>query len=253
MKQHYDIDWLLSELESNETLKFVYFWGHSKKSNVEVDKACFSQWFESAFSVGGVTYKTSEHWMMAQKALLFNDKNSYDKIIACHKPGEAKDLGRNIIGFDEITWNKHRFEIVKLGNIHKFNQNPVLANFLINTHPRILVEASPLDNIWGIGLSQDDEDIKNIYAWKGLNLLGFVLMEVRDFLISFGLFTPLENSMLPPWEKHANASEDMFWKMGIGEDYLISFSQFFHSLSEQEKTIYKLYHPAPYNWNDFYE
>lgn len=182
MTPHYDINWLIEKFESGDALKFIYFWGHTNKRNEPAGKFCFSQWFESPFSVDGITYKTAEHWMMAHKALLFGDKMMFEKIIACNKPGEAKALGRKVRNYDDDIWNARKFDIVKLGNIHKFNQHPILADYLLKTNDRILVEASPTDAIWGIGLSQDSEDIDNIYAWRGQNLLGFVLMEVRDFL-----------------------------------------------------------------------
>ena len=182
MTTNYNINWLKEKFERGDTLKYIFFWGHTNKFNEEVGKFCFSQWFESPFTVDNITYKTAEHWMMAQKALLFNDKNIFDKIINCDKPGEAKDLGRQVLGYDEQTWNNRKFEIVKLGNIHKFNQHPKLADFLLKTDNRILVEASPVDTIWGIGLSPDSNEIENIYAWRGQNLLGFALMAARDFL-----------------------------------------------------------------------
>ena len=182
MTTNYNINWLKEKFERGDTLKYIFFWGHTNKFNEEVGKFCFSQWFESPFIVDNITYKTAEHWMMAQKALLFNDKNIFDKIINCDKPGEAKDLGRQVLGYDEQTWNNRKFEIVKLGNIHKFNQYPKLADFLLKTDNRILVEASPVDTIWGIGLSPDSNEIENIYAWRGQNLLGFALMAARDVL-----------------------------------------------------------------------
>lgn len=182
MTTNYNINWLKEKFERGDTLKYIFFWGHTNKFNEEVGKFCFSQWFECPFTVDNIAYKTAEHWMMAQKALLFNDKNIFDKIINCDKPGEAKDLGRQVIGYDEQTWNNRKFEIVKLGNIHKFNQHPKLADFLLKTDNRILVEASPVDIIWGIGLSPDSNEIENIYAWRGQNLLGFALMAARDVL-----------------------------------------------------------------------
>ena len=111
-----------------------------------------------------------------------DDSASFEKITSCESPKEAKDLGRLVIGYDEHVWNENRFEIVKLGNIHKFNQHPALANYLLETGNQIIVEASPVDTVWGIGLTATSKDIDNIYAWRGLNLLGFVLMEVRDNL-----------------------------------------------------------------------
>jgi ribA/ribD-fused uncharacterized protein len=183
MTTQYDINWLTEKFESGDTLKYIFFWGHTNKYNEEVGKFCFSQWFESPFTVDNITYKTAEHWMMAHKALLFGDKLNFDKIINCEKPGEAKVLGRQVLGYDEQTWNDRKYEIVKLGNIHKFNQHPQFADYLLKTENRILVEASPVDTIWGIGLSQDSNDIENIYAWRGQNLLGFALMATRDCLV----------------------------------------------------------------------
>ena len=254
MKLHYDINWLTEKFESGETLKYIFFWGHTNKYNEEVGKFCFSQWFESPFIVENITYKTAEHWMMAQKALLFGDNINFQKIISCEKPGEAKEIGRQVIGFDEQTWNDNRFEIVKRGNIHKFNQYPKFAEYLLKTHNRILVEASPVDTIWGIGLSQDNNEIENIYAWRGQNLLGFTLMEVRDFLKVFGHFQALNNSVQPPWNEFPNIDiNDLFWQMGKGEDYLIKFNDYYFKLTEREKIIYKLTNPEPFDWKGFYE
>ena len=249
----YNINWLTDKFENGDILKFIYFWGHTNKYNETVGKFCFSQWFHCPFSVNGITYQTSEHWMMAHKALLFGDKNNFDKIIHCDKPGEAKELGRQVMGYDEQIWNDKKFDIVRLGNIHKFNQHPAIAEFLLQTGNRILVEASPVDTIWGVGLSPDNNDIENIYAWRGQNLLGFVLMETRDFLKEFGHFKPVENAMQAPWIKFPNINDkDCFWRMGLGEEYLVQFSKYYSSLNERDKTIYKLTNPSPHDWTSFY-
>jgi ribA/ribD-fused uncharacterized protein len=254
MTTHYDINWLTERFESGDTLKFIYFWGHTNEYNETVGKFCFSQWFQCPFTIDNITYNTSEHWMMAHKALLFGDRNNFEKIINCDKPGEAKELGRQVLGYDDQTWNDRKFEIVKLGNIHKFNQNPDFAEYLLKTDNRILVEASPVDTIWGIGLSQDSKDIDNIYAWRGQNLLGFVLMETRDFLKEFGHFKSLNNSMPAPRSKFPNMeSNDIFWRMGQGEEYLTMFSKYYSGLTDREKTIYKLTSPQPYDWTNFYD
>ena len=251
--KHYDIKWLTDSFENGDTLKFNYFWGHTNKLNEEVGKFCFSQWYESPFTVENNTYRTSEHWMMAQKALLFEDRNTFEKILVADKPIEAKELGRLVSGFDEQVWYNRRFEIVKIGNIHKFNQNPALADYLIKTGDQVLVEASPVDIIWGIGLSRDSRDIDNIYAWRGLNLLGFVLMEVRDFLKEFGHFKPIENPHQTPWTRFPGIDKhDMFWRMGTGEDYLFGFQNYYNELTDREKTIFNLTNLPPYNWTDIY-
>lgn len=182
MNQQYSIAWLKGQIELGQPLKYVFFWGHTNKYNETVGKFCFSQWHVTPFTVDGVVYPTAEHWMMAHKALLFGDNEAYEKIIAASKPGEAKDLGRTVNGFDEAIWNAKRYEIVVQGNIHKFGKHPALAEYLLNTGDRVLVEASPVDTIWGIGLAADSDKINDIDAWRGLNLLGFALMEVRDAL-----------------------------------------------------------------------
>jgi ribA/ribD-fused uncharacterized protein len=177
----YHIDWLKDRFAKGETIKYIFFWGHSKGSE-EVGKFVFSQWFYSPFTVDGIEYKTSEHWMMTQKANLFSDAEIAKKILLAEKPGEVKELGRQIKGFDELKWNEEKYEIVKAGSIHKFQQSKILRDFLIGTGERILVEASPTDAIWGIGLPQNAKSIEDPYTWRGLNLLGFALMETRDFL-----------------------------------------------------------------------
>ena len=162
--------------------KFLFFWGHQPSKDGTITKTCFSQWWLSSFKVNGVTYKTAEHWMMEKKAELFNDNEVLNKIIKANSPAEAKKLGRQVKNYDDAIWLENRFEIVKEGNYHKFSQNPDLKAFLLNTDERVIVEASPVDPIWGIGMAGDHKDVLNPAKWKGLNLLGFALMEVRDEL-----------------------------------------------------------------------
>src|SRR5687768_3369099 len=176
----YNLKWVTDKFDNGETLKYIFFWGHSNKHGEDVGKFVFSQWYPSAFTVDNLEYKTAEQWMMAQKASLFEDDETFDKILKAHKPGEVKELGRQIRGFDEGKWNEMKFEIVKTGNIHKFSQNKKLKDFLIGTGTRIIVEASPTDTVWGIGLNQDSKMIDNPHTWRGENLLGFALMETRD-------------------------------------------------------------------------
>lgn len=184
----YNIDWIKNKYNSGETIKYIFFWGHTGYGKEEVGKFIFSQWYPSPFTVDHVLYKTSEHWMMAGKAKLFNDDETCSKIIHADKPGEVKALGRLIKNFDQSTWDEHKYEIVKNGSIHKFSQNPILKDYLLNTGDRVIVEASPVDPIWGIGLAQDSKNIENPHTWKGLNLLGFALMETRDFLLSQSVY-----------------------------------------------------------------
>ena len=172
---------LVDFVNHGNKVKYVFFWGHQKPKS-GISKSCFSQWFESSFDVEGNNYKTAEHYMMAEKARLFSDSEAEKRILESKNPGEAKKLGRNVIGFNEAEWIKRRFEIVVKANIEKFNQNTELKEFLLNTGNRVLVEASPVDKIWGVGLAEDNEAIDNPNKWKGLNLLGFALMEARERL-----------------------------------------------------------------------
>ena len=162
--------------------KFLFFWGHQPNKDGSISKTCFSQWWLSSFEVDKVIYKTAEHWMMARKAELFKDDEVLAKIIKANSPAEAKKLGREVRNYDDKLWLDNRYEIVKQGNYHKFSQNVDLKKFLINTNDRVLVEASPVDAIWGIGMAGDHKDVMNPKKWKGLNLLGFALMETRDEL-----------------------------------------------------------------------
>ena len=158
----------------------MFFYGHTPKSPQKVDKACLSQWFSVSFVVDGVTYKTAEHYMMAEKARLFNDHESLQRILESDTPAEAKKLGREIANWDEEKWMAHRFDIVARGNYYKFSQNPALRDFLLKTGDSILVEASPRDKIWGIGMGANTKGIENPMSWRGENLLGFALMEARE-------------------------------------------------------------------------
>lgn len=173
---------LQEDVRKGKHFKYLCFWGHTPKQKDVIDKSCFSQWFAAKFEVDGIQYKTAEHYMMAQKAELFADNEIFEKIIRVDHPNEAKALGRKVKNYQENVWLQHRFDIVVNGNIAKFSQHPELKQFLLDTQERILVEASPVDKIWGIGLAADDENAENPLKWKGLNLLGFALMEVRKQL-----------------------------------------------------------------------
>lgn len=178
----YSLEITKKQFNTNENMKFLFFWGHTPSKDGSVSKTCFSQWWKAAFTKGDDTYKTAEHFMMAEKARLFQSLEIRDEIIACEHPAEAKKLGRKVKNFDSKTWDECKYDIVKEANLLKFSQHADLRIFLVNTNDRVLVEASPVDAIWGIGLAKGDPDVQNPNLWKGENLLGFALMEVRDEL-----------------------------------------------------------------------
>jgi ribA/ribD-fused uncharacterized protein len=177
-----DLSGLLSAVETGLRPKYVFFWGHQPLSGGEVGKPCLSQWWPAGFEIDGEHYPTAEHFMMAEKARLFGDEGARGRILAAPHPGAAKKLGRGVRNFDEAKWGEARFEVVVRGNLAKFGQNSALGEFLSNTGDRVLVEASPVDRVWGIGLAAVDPRAEDPREWRGLNLLGFALMEVRRLL-----------------------------------------------------------------------
>lgn len=177
-----DKDSLISHVAEGHRVKYVFFWGHQKPENGDVKKTCFSQWYEAPFTLDNTYYPTAEHYMMAEKARLFDDNAALEKILRAKHPGDAKKLGRGVRDYQDTLWKQHRFDIVVRGNFAKFSQNPELKSFLLSTENRVLVEASPRDRIWGIGMSESNSNAENPANWRGLNLLGFALMAVRQQL-----------------------------------------------------------------------
>ncbi|MHC4392457.1 MAG: NADAR family protein [Planctomycetota bacterium] len=169
----------LIEHMAESRVKWVLFWGHTPRQEGAIDASCLSQWYPAGFTIKGHRYPTAEHFMMAQKARLFGDRKQLEAILAAGHPGEAKKFGRLVKDFKGPIWQRHRMEIVVRANVAKFSQNQELGLFLTGTGQRVLVEASPQDLIWGIGYDAKDPKAIKPTEWKGLNLLGFALMEAR--------------------------------------------------------------------------
>lgn len=162
------------------TDKYVFFWGEE-----------FSNFFPCniTFKFGNKTmhFKTSEQMFMWLKAKTFNDTEIADKILLAETPHEAKKLGRKIKNFSDDIWIEKRKNAMKLALRHKFSdENPELVEFITNSRfdDKIFVEASPFDKIWGIGLAENDELADNPENWKGFNLLGECLNEIRKELLT---------------------------------------------------------------------
>jgi len=178
----FDLPSLLHLCRAGYRPEFLFFWSHQAKTPGKIGKECLSQWWPAAFCVDGTIYATAEHYMMAEKARLFGDEDIRREILAADSPEKVKKLGRLVKGFDSQIWEAHRTEIVFRGNTAKFQQNADLYAYLMGTGAQVLVEASPYDQIWGIGLSAEDADALQPEKWRGLNLLGFALMCVRSEL-----------------------------------------------------------------------
>ncbi|MBC3842268.1 NADAR family protein [Streptacidiphilus sp. 4-A2] len=173
---------LTAALAAGARPKWLMFWGHRPQRDGSAGAGSLSQWWPAPFTVDGVTYATAEHWMMAGKARLFGDEEALPRILAARTPAEAKNHGRLVRGFDEQRWAEARFALVVAGNVAKFGQDRALREYLLGTGNRVLVEASPLDRVWGIGLDAADQRAQDPPHWRGLNLLGFALMEAREQL-----------------------------------------------------------------------
>jgi ribA/ribD-fused uncharacterized protein len=173
---------VLAAEAAGQPIDFLFFWGHQPRPDGTTGSGCLSQWWPASFSEDGVTYLTAEHWMMAGKARLFHDDQGLAAVLAAASPKDAKAAGRAVRGYSEQAWAAARFDLVIAGNLAKFGQNPDLAAFLSATGPRVLVEASPRDRVWGIGIQASHPDATRPSRWRGTNLLGFALMNVRDQL-----------------------------------------------------------------------
>ena len=177
----YNVEKIKEVVSKNPTAEIIYFWGHTPNPK-KITKSCFSQWYDVYFEVDGVQYHTTEQYMMASKARLFGDEDTRSEIMNSYSPAEYKKLGRKVKGFDATIWDEKKLDIVVEGNKAKFGQNPDLKEFLLATDNAILVEASPYDKIWGIGLDRETALNGCVEDWNGENLLGCALMEVRDWL-----------------------------------------------------------------------
>jgi len=153
------------------THNFIFFWANASP---------FSNWYKSKFTHNGVQYNCSEQYMMHMKALMFNDTEVAELIMEQKDPRKQKFLGRQVRNFDQNVWLEKCQDIMVDGLISKFTQNPAILGTLLNTDDKIIVEASPYDTIWGIGLSEDNPDALDQSKWRGQNLLGIVLMRARD-------------------------------------------------------------------------
>ena len=178
-----DLTELRRRCADGEQFRYLFFWGHQPSKDGSITQSCLSQWFAASFEIEGIAYPTAEHWMMASKARLFSDDESLRLILTSPDPKTAKALGRKVKGFDGDVWDANCRRLVTEGNVAKFGQNSTLRDYLLETESHVLVEASPYDRIWGIGLQATDEKAKHPDTWEGQNLLGFALMDVRVALM----------------------------------------------------------------------
>lgn len=165
--------------------KFYLFWG-----------GIYSQWYTAPFKVDKITYNTAEQWMMACKARLFDDQETLKKIMDESDPSKQKKLGKIVANFNKEVWEEIQangkprcWNFVYRGNFAKFTQNPGLLGELFATVGQELVEASPYDCIWGIGLGEENPDALDRAKWRGTNWLGEVITQLREDLMNGRVWT----------------------------------------------------------------
>ena len=190
----YTRQWLQQEISAGRKLELCLFWGHQPSNDGNVTKSCLSQWWMEDFYTMADSSLYTEQYMMASKAQLFGDEEIRKENLKCNDPKQINALGRKVRGFDQAVWDKFKYAIVLNGNWLKFSQNRELREFLLSTGDSVLVEARPYDNIWGIRLSAYSPEAWDPFRWRGQNLLGFALMEVRDELRRV-----TQNEMLCDW------------------------------------------------------
>ena len=173
-------------------LQPLFFYGHHPKVDGIIDRAVFSQWASVVFSYNGDVYNCAEQWMMRHKAVCFGDKASEAAIMRSRSPKTHKAKGKKVTGFDPIVWASKADAVVRMGNYLKFSQNPALQAFLLSSYPRMLVEASPDDTEWGIGMRESEARKLRPSAWRGKNRLGLALMATREWLRT--------GTAPPPWK-----------------------------------------------------
>jgi len=141
-----------------------------------------SNWYMSDFVADNIKFTSMEQYMMYKKAQLFNDKEIMQEILSIDNVGKIKMLGRSVKNYDEVMWNGVRQIVVYEGLYAKFSQNESLREKLLATENDILAECAVSDCIWGIGLAMNDDKRLSTEEWRGQNLLGFAIMQVREKL-----------------------------------------------------------------------
>ena len=153
-------------------MEYTFFWSGP-----------FSQWYKSEFTIDGKKFCTAEQYMMYSKAIHFGDEEIAQKVMATRDPKKQKALGRQVKNFDATEWNRVARLYVFDGNYAKFTQNEDLLKILMATGDTVLVEASPYDAIWGIGMSEEEARKTPADKWKGTNWLGLAITKVREELL----------------------------------------------------------------------
>ena len=141
-----------------------------------------SNWYPAPFVLDGISYSSTEQYIMYQKCILFGDKESADKVLATDDTQEQQKIGRDSKGYIKEVWEGRRQIVAVRGLLAKFSQNEDLRKKLLDTGDAYLVECAYSDTAWACGIKLDDDKRHDVKNWRGQNILGFALMEVRSLL-----------------------------------------------------------------------
>lgn len=168
--------------------KYVFFYGHEGGSADDPDKRCLSNFFYCPIVYMDTTFLSSEQLFMYIKAMSFGDEIAAGRIINYPSPSKCKSIGRKVKNFDADIWDMVSYGAMYQACFAKFSQNEKLGQYLLSTGDKILVEASPRDSIWGIGMDINYAESTPPEVWMkhGENRLGKVLMDVRKVLYDKG-------------------------------------------------------------------
>eukprot|EP01084_Bolivina_argentea_P140749 247386_1 len=153
-----------------------------------LDDTFLSPRYLSSFVANDVKYFSLEQFMMAQKAKIMGDDESFKKILNVSGDNDGsvtcKILGRGIKPWDENKWNINKEDVCFHGNYNKFAQNNELKIKLLSYDTKkVFVDGWKGNKIWGVGIDIDDKTIEDKKNWKGQNLLGIVITKVRDQIL----------------------------------------------------------------------
>lgn len=193
----------------------------------------FSNFYPSPLVLFNEVWPTVEHFFQASK---FHDFGVWDRIKVMKSPMDAAKEGRSRANILRDDWELVKDTVMHNGVRAKFLQNPVLKKVLLETGDSLIIEHTVNDNYWADGGDG-----------SGKNLLGQILMKVRGELKEI---CHLPGVIFPPWVSFPNTDQgDMFWRMGLGEEYISRWYKYIDTFGEER---YKNLFPEPLNWQGMY-
>lgn len=166
----------VSELISGgERLEAIYFHKPGEPNGF------LSNWYPSELVIDGVQYSSAGQYIMYRKCLILGEPELAQKVMETDNPSEQQKIARNA-GCSKVLWDGMRQAVTMRALLAKFGQNEELRTKLLRTLDAYLVECAQSDKVWACGVSLYNDDRKDMSKWKGKNILGFTLMEVRNIL-----------------------------------------------------------------------